>query len=170
MAWPETLAAPPDYGKLVAFGPDTPASSWLQIPGIHKTKYGEYTLWRTAPTLCADAGTTAGAGAAASAEAAAAAGPKLVLLGESAKLIAVSKQRIATAALACSAAKTTLRLGLAGAPGESVTMAYTAAAATAAATTAAVQETACVLGKNGKALLTIVVGGSDAGAVCSARD
>ena len=80
VAWPEYLDGQPQFSQLREF------PTGANDPGLHIPKnerkgagYGEYTLWRTAPILCSQPGEI-----------------RVALLGESAKFISVSAQRIAS--------------------------------------------------------------------------
>ena len=80
------------YTGLVQF--PTPSNKALAIPRSKGTAYGEYTLWRTAPTLCGGAGEV-----------------EIVLLGETAKFISMSRQRIASLAVSCGPVSSSLSIG-----------------------------------------------------------
>lgn len=132
VAWPEYLDGTPQFSQLREF-PTGATDPGLHIPKTEGKAYGEYTLWRTAPILCS--------------------GPEQVhvaLLGESAKFVSVSAQRITSLAVECGADASRVIIGLAGGPNEEVAMAY-------ADHKTHRGDAACVLGKNGKALLTIAM-------------
>lgn len=143
LAWPEYLDGHPDYSQLRPF-PMGPDDRGLPIRKVKGAMYGEYVLWRTAPVMCASwTGSTEGG---------------FALLGESAKFISVSSQRIATLSFNCAHGETPQTAGvrvvvtLVGAPQETVTMAYVPDTLS-----PAVKTVECQLGPNGKSALVITV-------------
>ena len=86
---------------LQRFGPGKPPLSFAMQP--KERDWGLYTYWRTAPTSCDGKGWT--------------------LLGEMEKLISVSPQRVTAVETTCGSAPT-MRVDVAGQPGEKVALSF----------------------------------------------
>jgi hypothetical protein len=120
VAWPEYLDGQPRFDQLRTFPTQ---GKGLPIPKAKGADYGEYVLWRTAPIMCASGVAS------------------VALLGESAKFISVSSQRIANIGVECSASSSRLSLALVGDSHEHVRMAYHS--------TTGIKVAACTLRSNG---------------------
>ena len=143
LAWPEYVDGQPDYKQLRPF-PTVPDHHGLPVPKAKGALYGQYVLWRTAPVMC-DGWTGSSQGG-------------FALLGESAKFISISSQRISALSFNCAHGKTPQAAGLrvvvsmVGAPTENVTMTYVPDSLN-----PSVKEVECQLEANGKSKLVVVV-------------
>jgi hypothetical protein len=141
LAWPEYLDGRSHFQQLRAFPAKNTTLPILKAKGVD---YGQFTFWRTAPLLCA------------------ATDVPMALLGEIAKFISISSQRITRFSAECSSnvrgqtrtAWNRINLDLTGAPGEVVSMVYWKAALK---RDEDMPHANCALGPNGKATLMITV-------------
>ena len=105
VAWKRSFGdpfAPPRRSDLVRFGASSPMS--LELPAAaSEDSWGVYTLWRTAPISCDGGG--------------------FALLGEMAKLVSLSSQRVASVSPSCSSSPA-MDVSLIGAPGEVVSISF----------------------------------------------
>lgn len=143
LAWPEYLDGQPDYMQIrpLSTGLD---HHGLPVPKAKGAMYGEYVLWRTAPVMC-DGWTGSPQGG-------------FAFLGESAKFISVSSQRVSALSFNCAHGNTPQGAGvrvvvnIVGAPTEKVTMAYVPDTSN-----PIVKEMECQLRANGKCTLVVAV-------------